>query len=174
MKYVALFRGVNVGGNNKLPMKALAKIFEEAGCESVESFIQSGNIVYGCQAKTAAKLPAQVCQQIEHQFGFKTSLIARDLPEMQKIAEANPYEDLERAHIAFLASQPTPEQMATLDPNRSVPDRFHMVGREIYLHLPNGVARSKLTNAYFDSKLKTVSTVRNWRTVLKLLAMMSA
>jgi uncharacterized protein (DUF1697 family) len=71
-------------------------------------------------------------------------------------------------HVAFLAATPGPSKIAALDPNRSPPDEFAVHGREIYLRLPNGVARTKLTNAHFDSKLGTTSTLRNWRTVVKL------
>jgi uncharacterized protein (DUF1697 family) len=71
-------------------------------------------------------------------------------------------------HVAFLAATPTPAMVATLDPDRSPPDESAVRGREIYLRLPNGVARSRLTNAFFDSRLGTTSTLRNWRTVLKL------
>jgi uncharacterized protein (DUF1697 family) len=92
---------------------------------------------------------------------------------MEKIAVFNPYTDLDHSHVVFLASEPTPALVAQMDPNRSAPDQFTVLGREIFLHMPNGMGRTKLTNAYFDSKLKTVSTVRNWRTVLKLLAMMA-
>ena len=76
-------------------------------------------------------------------------------------------------HVYFLADMPSSDAVKSLDPQRSAPDAFHISGREIYLHLPNGMARTKLTNAYFDSKLKTVCTARNWATVLKLLEMMS-
>jgi uncharacterized protein (DUF1697 family) len=75
-------------------------------------------------------------------------------------------------HVYFLAALPETPAVASLDPNRSTPDVFHVREREIYLHLPNGMGRSKLTNAYFDSKLKTISTARNWATICKLLAMM--
>ncbi|MEM6797077.1 MAG: hypothetical protein AAF725_24095, partial [Acidobacteriota bacterium] len=74
-------------------------------------------------------------------------------------------------HVGFLAASPAPERIASLDLDRSPPDAFSVVGREIYLHTPGGLARTKLTNAYFDSSLATVTTVRNWRTVHKLLAM---
>jgi len=75
-------------------------------------------------------------------------------------------------HVYFLLDIPSPETVAALDPHRSVPDTFVVHGREIFLNLPNGMARTKLTNAWFDSKLKTVSTARNWNTVLRLLELM--
>ena len=78
----------------------------------------------------------------------------------------------ERHFVSFLRDLPTPDQVASLDPDRSPPDRFVVVGPDIYLHVLTGAADTKLTNAYFDSRLKTVSTARNWRTVNKLLEMM--
>jgi uncharacterized protein (DUF1697 family) len=75
-------------------------------------------------------------------------------------------------HVYFLADLPNPGAIAGLDPSRSAPDAFHVRGQEIYLHMPNGMARTKLTNAYFDSKLSTKCTARNWATVLKLSEMM--
>jgi len=172
MRYVALLRGVNVGGKNILPMKELAAFFSDAHCEKVVTYIQSGNVIFS--AKSVTKVAPAICANIEKQFGFQTQIILRSLPEIEKIAAANPFSDLEHAHIMFLASEPAAAQVAQLDPNRSPPDQFQVIGKEIYLYLPNGGAKSKLTNAYFDSKLKTVSTARNWRTLLKLLAMMAA
>jgi uncharacterized protein (DUF1697 family) len=173
MRYVALLRGVNVGGKNILPMVRLASMFTNAQCADVQTYIQSGNVVFSANSKLAPKLASNICACIHEEFGFQTNIILRSLPEMEKIAAAIPYSDLDNAHILFLASNPTGEQVAQLDPDRSAPDQFKVIGSEIYLHLPNGTARSKLTNAYFDSKLKTVSTLRNWRTMLKLLAMMA-
>jgi uncharacterized protein (DUF1697 family) len=76
-------------------------------------------------------------------------------------------------HLAFLADEPTAAAIAKLDPDRSPPDRFRVVGHHIYLHCPAGFGNTKLTNTYFDSKLATISTVRNWRTVTTLLDMLA-
>jgi len=168
-RLVALLRGVNVGGNNLLPMKDLAAMFTAAGCKNVVTFIQSGNVVFDGNPKAGAA----VCSQIEAKFGFKTTIILRTLAEMEAIVAGNPYPVPDLTHVMFLSSQPSPELVAQLDANRSVPDQFTVAGKEIYLHLPNGAGRTKLTSPYFDSKLKAVTTARNWRTVLKLLAMMA-
>jgi uncharacterized protein (DUF1697 family) len=97
----------------------------------------------------------------------------RTADELERVTRANPFlgpkVDLAALHVAFLADEPSRAHAAALDPERSPPDRFALVGREIYLHCPGGMARTKLTNQYFDSKLATTSTMRNWNTVLKLL-----
>ncbi len=152
-----------------LPMKDLAAMFSKTGCTDVQTYIQSGNVIF----KASDKIAATICEKIEKQISFQTTIILRSLQEVQQAARGNPYSDLDNSHIMFLAAQPGADQVALLDANRGSPDRFTVVGKDVYLHLPNGTARSKLTNAYFDSKLKTVSTIRNWRTLLKLLAMMA-
>jgi uncharacterized protein (DUF1697 family) len=100
-------------------------------------------------------------------------LILRTAQQLRDIVSNNPFPHAEDTlHVMFLADRPGTAKIASLDPNRSSPDAFIVRGQEIYLQLPNRVAASKLTNAWFDSKLGTVSTLRNWRTVTKLLALM--
>ena len=173
--YVALLRGINVGGNNKLPMKDLVAIFERAGCARVRSYIQSGNIVLEAEAEVAVGLAARVSAEIERRFRMRVPVMLRTARELRAVARKNPLLEagasVESLHVIFLAEGPGKSRAATLDPDRSPPDTFVVKGREIYLSCPNGVGRSKLTNAWFDAKLGTVSTGRNWRTVLKLVEM---
>ena len=97
---------------------------------------------------------------------------------MQKVARSNPFLKAGLPEITlyvyFLADEPAAAAVKSLDPNRSPGDRFHLSGREVYMHLPNGAGRSKLTSAYFDSRLSTVATARNWATTLKLLEMLQS
>lgn len=172
---VALLRGINVGGKNVLPMKELAAMFAKAGCGEVATYIQSGNVVFSATDKVAAGLGGVIEEQVEKQFGLRVPVVLRTAVEMDRAIRDNPFLKAgareEMLHVSFLADLPGTAMIAGLDAGRSAPDEFAVVGREIYLHLPNGAARTKLTNAYFDSKLKTVSTMRNWRTVLKLAEM---
>jgi uncharacterized protein (DUF1697 family) len=172
VSYVALLRGVNVGGKNRLPMKDLASIFEEAGCSDVRTYIQSGNVVFEARATTAERLPALVSGLIVERFGFRAPVILRTVGELERILRENPLvspsTEAEALHVMFLAEAPRASAVSGLDAKRSPPDTFAVVGREIYLCCPNGLARTKLTNQYFDTRLATVSTTRNWRTVSKL------
>ena len=155
---VALMRGINVGGKNLLPMKALAEIFAAAGCRDVKTYIQSGNVIfrYGANKDVAGAVRAE----IEKQFGLKVPVVLRTAAEMATAIAQNPFVktgiDPAWLHVMFLADKPTAVMVAGLDAERSRPDEFAVVGREVYLHLPNGAAKTKLTNAYFDAKLKTV------------------
>ena len=170
--YVALLRGINVGGRNKLPMRDLAAIFVDAGCTDVETYIQSGNVVFCAGAELAARIPGLITDSIADRLDLRVPVVTRSAADFEQVVSSNPYLEIERdftkLHVVFLADRPTEAATAALDPDRSPPDSYQIQGGEIYLHLPNGAARSKLTNTYFDSKLGTTSTARNWRTVLKL------
>ena len=170
--YVALLRGINVGGKNKLPMLKLAAIFTEAGCTDVRTDIQSGNVVFSVAPGCAKRLPGLISHGIADRFGYRVPVVLRTVDEFQQVAGSNPFPksdaDAGTLHVAFLAELPDQRLITALDPTRSPGDSFKVRGREIYLRLPNGVARTKLTNDYFDSTLATTSTIRNWRTVLTL------
>jgi uncharacterized protein (DUF1697 family) len=180
MTYVALLRGINVGGNNMLAMKDLAGMFAAAGCTGVRTYIQSGNVIFEAPAgapEGAQKIAEAVKVNIEKRFGFRIPVILRTSRQMLKAIRDNPFlaavEDPKALYVYFLADLPNARALSALDPGRSAPDAFHARGQEIYLHLPNGMARTKLTNAYFDSKLSSTCTARNWATVLKLSEMMA-
>ena len=173
--HVALLRGVNVGGKNKLPMHDLREMFTLTGCEAVETYIQSGNVVFKAGAVLATRIPSVIASGIEERFGFRVPVVVRAIEELRDVVRANPFlgavDDTKTLHVAFLAETPEDDRVAQLDSDHSPPDAFRARGREIFLHCPNGLARTRLTNSYFDSKLATTSTVRNWRTVLTLLTM---
>jgi uncharacterized protein (DUF1697 family) len=177
-KYVALLRGINVGGKHIVPMKHLAEIFDAAKCVDVKTYIQSGNVIFTAPPKLASKLPAVLARAIEARFGFPVRVVLRSRDELAQVAAGNPFLKAglpeKTLHVYFLADAPTISGIESLDPNRSTSDRFHVCGREVYLHTPNGIGNTKLTSAYFDSKLSTIATARNWATVLKLLEMMRA
>jgi uncharacterized protein (DUF1697 family) len=170
--HAALLRGVNVGGKNKLPMRELATIFEAAGARGVSTFIQSGNVVFRAAVGEAASIARDVEAAIGARFGFAAPIVLRTGAELAAVVADNPFlarGELEKAlHVGFLADDPPASARAALDPVRSPGDAFEVRGREVFLFLPNGVARTKLTNAYFDAKLGTVTTVRNWATVVEL------
>ncbi len=176
--YLGLLRGINVGGKNKILMTDLSAMFVTAGCKNVRTFIQSGNVVFDVSAKVSAQVPRLVAEQITNRLGYKTPVVLRSLAELEDAVSNNPFlklgSDLESLHLVFLAALPEASSIAALDPKRSPGDEYVVRGRDIYLRLANGVADSRLTNAYFDSKLSTISTGRNWRTVTKLLEMMKS
>jgi uncharacterized protein (DUF1697 family) len=170
--FLALLRGVNVGGKNRVAMKELAGLLAGAGLEEVRTYIQSGNAIFRAPRAKGPELPGLIAGLIAERFDLSVPVVIRSAEELSGVVRSNPFleggADPEALYVAFLADEPAAARIAALDPNRSPPDAFRVRGREVYLHLPNGVAGSRLTNDYFDSRLGTRSTARNWRTVLKL------
>jgi len=172
--WCAFLKAVNVGSGRRVPMAELRETFEDAGLTNVRTYIQSGNVVFDSPLGDA---PAdELSARIEARFGFEVPVVVRSLAEMTAIERENPLldsgEDPSRLHVMFLADLPSEEDSATLDPLRSQPDEFVVSGREVYLRFPNGAGRSKLTTDYFERRLGTTATARNWNTVLELLKMM--
>ena len=156
-------------------MADLKAVFVDAGCEEVRTYIQSGNVVFRSTRALARRIPNTVTQAVSDRFGFTVPVVTRAVDELRAVRDSNPFlvagEDPTKLHVAFLANKPAKGEIAALDPDRSPPDEFAVRGHEIFLFCPNGMARTKLTNAYLDSKLMTMSTVRNWNTVLKLVSL---
>ena len=176
--WVALLRGINMGGKNLLPMTDLARLFEETGCAGVRTYIQSGNVLFTASRARAEKLPGLIASGIADRYGCRIPVLLRTAADLGETIGNNPFlragAPENWLHVLFLADQPDAGRVATLDPLRSPPDAFAVHGREIYLQCPNGVGSTRLTNAYFDSRLATIGTGRNWRTVLKLFELAQA
>lgn len=176
---MALLRGVNVGGRNKLPMTDLARIFASLGCDDVVTCIQSGNVVFRAPRVVLARLPRAVPEEIAGQFGFEAPIVLRSGLEMCRIAAEHPFDgrgvDPKSLYVAFLRDVPGAKAAAALDAQRSPGDVFRVRGAEVYLRFGSatGAARTKLTVDWFDRQLATVTTVRNWRTTRTLCEMAS-
>ena len=173
--HIALLRAINVGGTKKLLMAELRAMFEAAGCADVRTYIQSGNVVFRGEPVLAARIPELIEAEIAETKGFQVPVVTRTAAELDAVVGSNPFleagADPAKLHVGFLAEAPSAARIAELDPDRSPSDAFEVRGREVYLHFPNGTARSKLTVDYFDRTLGTTITIRNWRTVRKLLDM---
>jgi uncharacterized protein (DUF1697 family) len=170
--WVLLLRGINVGGKNKVPMSELRGLLEALGCGVVQTYIQSGNAVLTATEALASRLPESLGEAMTERFGFRVPVVVRAGPDLERIVAANPFlatgVEPRQLHVGFLADAPDAAAIARIDHDRSPPDRLVVRGREVFLHLPNGVGRTKLSNAYLERALGTTSTVRNWRTVLAL------
>lgn len=147
-------------------MSALAEMFRALGHRSVSTYIQSGNVRFE-PATAAVNLEAEVEAAITHTFGHSVSVIVRSVEEIREIGGLSPFaaSPPEQHMVVFLREAPAAEKIAGLDPARSPPDQFAVRGREIYAACPNGFARTKLTLDWFEKRLGTVGTARNWKTV---------
>lgn len=169
---IALLRGINVGGKNKLPMRDLTALMDDLGGMNIRTYIQSGNVVFEIGAARVKSFPSALQKAIAQSCGITTPVVLFDAGAFARIIAENPFlqreVDESHLHVALLSEPVDRKRLAALDPQRSPGDTFEADARAIYLHLPNGVARTKLTNQYLDRTLGVVSTVRNWRTMLKL------
>jgi len=164
--YVGLLRGVNVGGKNKLPMADLRSLCEHLGWSNVRTFIQSGNVIFTSENAPKALL-LEVA--IEERFAMKTNVLLRTASDLVRAVKRSPFAEAERAyvHVAFVSKNVSETVVTSLDHERFTPDKFAVIGSEVYLYLPNGVGQSKLP-AYLVRQLKVPVTIRNWNTVNKL------
>ena len=169
---IALFRGINVGGKNSLPMKELVGILEELGCQNVKTYIQSGNVVFKINKNNISGLSDQISAEIKKRRGFAPSVLLLSLEEVEKIVANNPFPEVENdpqtLHVGFLASVPKKPDLKMLESLRKKDERFRLIDSTFYLHAPDGVGRSKLA-ANTERLLGTSMTDRNWRTVGKIL-----
>lgn len=173
--HALLLRGVNVGGKHRLPMAELASMVSALGGERVQTFIQSGNVVCRLSPEAAAGVAEELAGAIGARFGFSAPVVVRSAEALEAALAAYPWDVPEdQRYIAFLADQPTRERVAALDPDRSPGDRFQVIGADLHMHLPRGVADTKLTSAWMDRQLATVATGRNWRTSLAIAALLAA
>lgn len=172
IKYVALLRGINVGGKTVIRMEELRNLFLSLGFAEVKSYIQSGNVIFESDETDQTKLTHTIAEAIEAQF-FKTPIMLRTLEEIKDAVENNPFADEEFEdklfHLVFLAEELTPEKTEMLLAHSRPDEQFAVRNRNVYCLLRSGVADSLLGKKFIDNKLKVPATARNWRTVKKLL-----
>lgn len=177
--YIAMLRGINVGGHKKVAMAELRKSFAALGFDRVQTYIQSGNVVFRAAKGSAAELCKKIENRILADFGFPVPVILRTASEMRKVLQDNPFLkksgiDISKLHVIFLSAAPQPPAVRKLKDLKTAPEDLRYCGREIYHYCPNGVAESKLFRADFDRLLSVRATSRNWNTVTKLCELSSA
>ncbi len=168
--YIALFRGINVGGNNVLPMKELVSMMEALGCASVKTYIQSGNAVFTYDGDIK-NLNDQLTSEIEQQKSFHPNIHILTKDEFKRIALQNPYAEIETdpktVHVNFLLTPAVDANLAKIEELQADTEQFKLTDDAFFLHAPDGIGRSKLV-AKLEKLLGVPITGRNLRTVNKL------
>jgi uncharacterized protein (DUF1697 family) len=174
--YIALLRGINVGGHKIIKMDQLRKAFEGLGFEDVATYVQSGNVVFKSPKNNSADLSKKIEEMLLRGFNMSVPVIVRTAEEVDDVLRNNPFLkergiDVSRLHVTFLSL--TPQKAAIKGPDRIAAgtDRFHCRGQEIYLYCPNGFGGTKLSINAFERVLSAGATTRNWNTVNKLYEM---
>ena len=170
--YIALLRGINVGGKNILPMQDLLEIFKEMGFTDVNSYIQSGNVVFHSRTKCSNKTGLEVESRIKDRHGISPNVLLLAASELEAAIENNPYEvqDGKTEHFYFLSSIPKNPDLQRLAMAKAASEKFKLEERIFYLHAPDGIGRSKLAAAV-EQSLGVVVTARNLNTVNRLISM---
>ncbi len=172
-RWIALLRGINVGGKKLLPMSELRRDLESLKLKNVRTYIQSGNVVFDSADKTASSLTERIGRRIEKQHGFRPHLLIFDRDNLQAIIRSNPFpnavSDPKTLHLFFLAEPATDPDLAALDNAKTATEEYKLMERVLYLYAPDGIGRSKLA-ANAEKHLGVVTTARNYRTVDKLLS----
>jgi uncharacterized protein (DUF1697 family) len=172
MRYIALLRGINVGGNTMIKMADLKSSFEELGFKNVVSYINSGNLAFDAAKAGEEKLCAKVENAVEKMVGRTVDVMVREQKDIERVIAGNPFKGQfgshKEMHVLFLKDEMPAEKREQLLAAALEGERYEVKGREIYCHLPTGVADSLLTKGFFEKKPKVSTTARNWRTVEKL------
>jgi uncharacterized protein (DUF1697 family) len=180
--FVALLRAVNVSGQNRIPMAELRRALGGLGLTEVETYLQSGNVVFDAAGDDPAEQASAIREVIARELGCDVSVLALTATELARVAAANPFvtegADEKHLHATFLDRPVEEAAFGGLDLPAQPGEKARLAtggaalaGRVVYLHLPHGYGRSKLTNGYFERALGVSSTNRNWRTVLALTQM---
>ncbi|GAA0711784.1 DUF1697 domain-containing protein [Aquimarina litoralis] len=179
--YVALLRGINVGGHNKIKMVDLKVALLSAGFESVTTYIQSGNIVFKAGSEDIKELQEKIKKVIQKNFGLEISVVVLTQETLQKVLAKNPFEErfskdeteLKKLYFMIFCNAPNENAIIELNKLSVVPEEFIITPDVIYLYAANGYGKTKLHNNFFEKKLGNKSTARNLKTLSKLLEICS-
>ena len=178
-QWIALFRGINVGGHNTLPMKGLSSLLADLGLEDPRTVIQSGNVVFGFPKESARSWPAKAAQMIEdaveNAHGFRPAVLVFDEHGFRDRLAASPFPEATREpktlHLFFCTTPPHEPDLEAIDERRAADERWHLEGDVFYLHAPAGVGRSKLATQV-EKRLGVPTTGRNWNTLQRIVELL--
>lgn len=174
-RHVALLRGVNVGGHQKVPMAHLRELLGELGYGDVRTHLQSGNAVFSAPGTPPERAAQEIEGQLTRSLGLSVRVLVRTAGELARVVAANPLPEAvaepSRLLVTFLSAPLAPELLRELDPAAFEPDRFGVGEREVYVWCPEGVRAITLSYAFWEKRFGVVATARNWNTVTRLAAL---
>ena len=177
--FVSILRGINVSGQKKILMADLKTLYEDLQFKDVTTYIQSGNVIFKTGHKLSdTELTKQIEKAIHKKYDFEVPVQVRSVQELENIVTSNPFLNgkniqVDKLHITFLSEIPDKTGIESMEKLYFSGDQFKVIGKEVYLYTPGGYGETKLSNKFFETKLKTKATTRNWKTVNTLLEMAS-
>lgn len=173
--YISILRGVNVSGKHIIKMEMLQKMYERLGFDKVQTYVQSGNVIFGSEREDPTALAQTITQQIGNDFGFDVPVIVIPTDQLEQIIRDNPLLDESKdpafMHVTFLSSTPQTSDSDAIEAKRSDGEEFSVAENAVYLYCPNGYGKTKLNNTFLEAKLKVSATTRSWKTTNQLLNM---
>jgi len=172
-KHISILRGINVGGKRKILMADLKSLYSKLGYKNVISYIQSGNVIFDAKETDHQKIEAKIYKAINKAYGFEVPVVVRSVEEIKHAVANNPFAknktETESLHLTFLKEIPSTENLEKIATYDYSPDKFKIIDKDVFLICSGKYHKSKLTNNFFEKKLKVAATTRNWKTVNKLL-----
>ena len=171
--HISMLRGINVGGKNRIKMEELRELYETLGFENVQTYVQSGNVIFESTDADITKIANRIEKKIKGVTGLDIPVFIRTRSEFQGLVKNTPFagKDTTKLHVTFLSEVPQYLPVDEINAAKARNEEFSISGREIYLYCPNGYGITKLSNNFFERKLNVLATTRNWNTVNVLLSM---
>lgn len=171
--YIALLRGINVAGHNKIKMAALKQLFIDLGFSEIVTYIQSGNVVFHSKEINTSTIEKAIINAIEKEFGYAIKVLVLKKLEIDAALKFNPFNpetdyDFKKIGVTFLEKNPTEEGISKVRDLAAAEEQVMFKEKMVYLYCPNGFGRTKLSNNNIETKLKVSATSRNWNTITKL------
>lgn len=172
--YISILRGINVSGQKLIKMEVLKKMYEKLNFENIQTYVQSGNVVFSANSKDPKELEKIISSGIESEFGFKVPVIVLKAETLETIVANNPFakdshKDIAFLHVTFLAEVPSGFDKESIIEKKHSDEEIEFAEKAVYLYCPNGYGKTKLNNNFIESKLKVQATTRNWKTTTELL-----
>ncbi len=171
--YISMLRGINVSGSKKIKMVELKALYEKLKFKEVQTFIQSGNVIFKSK-KSEAAIIKTIYDGLKKEWNYDVTIILKTPDEIQKIISNNPYlkeqdADIKKLYVTFLEKLPTNDSLDVLKEFPSGKDQFAVIGKEIYVFYDESLSNSKIHNNFFERKLKVGATTRNWNSLNRML-----
>ncbi len=179
MTFISLLRGINVSGQKKILMSDLKTLYESLGFEKVQTYIQSGNVIFSSKEIDTKEIALKIEEKISTQYHFEVPVLVLTQAEIIAVLNNNPFlkeniANTDRFYVSFLSEEPHSDYTNKINTALYMPDRFIISEKCIFLHISeNGYGNTKLSNNFFESKLKVKATTRNWKTIIALSRLVS-
>jgi len=172
--YISIIRGINVGGKNLIKMDSLRELYGNLGLKNINTFIQSGNVVFQTIATHPEELEQLISDALLLQFSANITVLVRKVSEFKNVLSQNPFFnemniDITKLHITFLSMIPGKQFLESIEHVSYLPDKFLVIDRAIYLYCPTGYGNTMLSNNFFEKKLEVRATTRNLNTLLEII-----